>query len=187
MHFPIFLADAGLPMIALAIPAALVAIIPIIVLEAWLARNIHQVSANRRLLVVAIANGLSTLAGWPLLWVVLAAIQIFVIPGGDGCYGISTFWGALASVTLQAPWLLPYEADLYWMVPTASLVLLIPAFFVTILIEGWVLRSGWSQVTANERKRFVWKSNLASYALLASIDLDWLAYSVLTKNSNLCR
>jgi hypothetical protein len=187
VHFPIFLADAGVPMIALAVPAALFSIIPIIGLEFWMARNIHPLSHNRRLFVVAVANGLSTLAGWPLLWIVLAAIQLFVIPGGSGCYGLSSFWGALASVTLQAPWLIPYESDLYWMLPTASLVLLIPAFFVTILIEGWVLRSGWPQVLAAERSRFVWKSNLASYALLVSIDLVWLAYSVLTKNSNLCR
>lgn len=180
MPFPIFLADAGVPMIALAVPAALLSIIPIIVLEAWMSRRIPHLNRKRRLLGVAVANGFSTLAGWPLLWIAWAAIQIFVIPGGRGCYGLDTFWGALASVTLQAAWLIPYEPDLYWMVPTASLVLLIPAFFVTVLIEGWVLRSGWPQVPVNERKRFVWKANLASYALLISIDLVWLAYSVLS-------
>lgn len=180
MHFPIFLADAGIPMIALAVPAALFSIIPIIVLESWMARNIHHVGTKRRLLGVALANGLSTLAGWPLLWIVLAAIQLFVIPGGSGCYGLNTFWGALASVTLQAPWLIPYESDLYWMVPISSLVLLIPAFLVTILIEGRVLRSAWPQVLASERSCFVWKSNLASYSVLVSIDLVWLAYSVLS-------
>lgn len=178
MHFPIFLADAGIPMIALAVPAALFSIIPIIALEFWMTRNIDHVGPKRRLLVVAVANGLSTLAGWPLLWIVLATIQLFVIPGGSGCYGLNTFWGALASVTLQAPWLIPYESDLFWMIPTASLVLLIPAFFVTIMIEGCVLRSGWPQVDALERQRFLWKSNLASYALLITIDLGWLVYAV---------
>jgi hypothetical protein len=180
MYFPLFLADAGVPMIAVAVPAALLSIIPVIALEYWMARSIHTVSPKRRLLGVAIANALSTLAGWPLLWIFLAAIQIFVIPGGSSCYGIKSFWGALASVTLQAAWLIPYETDLYWMVPTASLVLLIPAFFVTILIEERVLRSGWPQVDADVRKRFVWKSNLASYALLVFIDLGWLVYSVLS-------
>ena len=174
------LADAGVPMLFLAFPAAFYLLVPVIAIEAWVARTVQQISFPRRFAGVALANAVSTLGGWPLTWIALAALQLFVIPGGGGGYGLFTPLRAIASVTLQAAWLIPYESDLYWMVPTAAMVLMLPAFFVTIPIERLVLRFCWRQASLLERKRFVWRANIYSYALLVIIGGAWLLYSIAT-------
>jgi hypothetical protein len=172
------LADAGVPMLFLAFPTAFYLLVPVIALETWISRTVPEITFSRRFVGVALANAVSTLGGWPLTWIALAALQLFVIPGGGGGYGLFTPLRAIASVTLQAAWLIPYENDLYWMVPTAAMVLMIPAFFVTIPIERLVLRFCWRQVPPAERKRFVWRANLCSYALLVAIGCGWLIYSI---------
>ena len=123
-------------MLFVAFPFAFYLLIPIIALETWFARSMPQVPARRRFLGVLVANVFSTVIGWPLVWFVLVLLQIFVIPGGSGGYGLDTSLHKIASVTLQAAWLIPYESDLYWMVPAASIVLLVPAFLITIPSES---------------------------------------------------
>jgi hypothetical protein len=172
------LANAGVPMLFLAFPFALYLLIPVIGLETWVARNVPNINAKRRFLGVLAANAFSTVVGWPIAWFVLVLLQIFVIPGARGAYGLDTPLHAIASVTLQAAWLIPYEDDLYWMVPSAAIVLMLPAFFITIPSECLVLRYCWPQVAASERRRFVWTANLVSYALLIVAGLFWLSYSV---------
>jgi hypothetical protein len=172
------LANAGVPMLFVAFPFASYLFIPIIAIETWFARSVQHVSAPRRFLGVLAANVFSTVVGWPLIWLVLVLLQIFVIPGGSSGYGLDTPLRKIASVTLQAAWLIPYEDDLYWMVPTASIVLLAPAFLITIPSERLVLRYCWPRSIVTERHRFVWVANLASYALLVLAGLFWLWYSV---------
>jgi hypothetical protein len=172
------LADAGVPMLMLAFPAAFYLLVPVVLVETWISRRVTEISPRRRFLGVLSANAVSTLAGWPLAWIAMALLQLFVIPGGGGAYGLSTVSGKIASVTLQAAWLIPYEDDLYWMVPTAAMVLMVPAFFVSILTERLVLRFFWRGVVTGERKSFVWTANLASYALLIGFGLVWLAWLV---------
>jgi hypothetical protein len=177
-HVPLFLADAGVPMLFVAFPFAFYLLIPVIALETWVARTVREISFQRRFLGVVAANAFSTIVGWPLAWLVLVLLQIFVIPGGGGGYGLDTPLHKVASVTLQAAWLIPYERDLYWMVPTAALVLLVPAFLITIPSERLVLRYVWRQTAVGERRRFVWDANLCSYAFLVIAGLFWLWYSV---------
>jgi hypothetical protein len=172
------LADAGVPMLMVMFPAAFFLLVPIVAVETWIARRISPVSAERRFLGVLTANAVSTIVGWPLTWILLALLQLFVIPGGSSGYNFRTPFGAIASVTLQAPWLMPYEDQLYWMVPTAAMVLLIPAFFVTILTEGLVLRFLWRETVSSERKSFVWTANIASYGLLYAVGICWLLFSI---------
>lgn len=172
------LADAGVPMLMLVFPAAFFLLVPIVAIETWVARRVSPVSAERRFLGVLLANAVSTIVGWPLTWIVLALLQLFVIPGGQSGYNFPPPFGAIASVTLQSAWLMPYEDQLYWMVPTAAMVLLVPAFFVTILTERFVFRFFWRETIAKDRKSFVWSANIASYGLLYAAGLAWLLYSI---------
>jgi hypothetical protein len=178
VHAPTFLADAGVPMLFLAFPAAFYLLIPVIVVEFVVSRTLTDLNSVRRLGGVAAANVVSTLAGWPLMWFVLVALQLFVIPGGGGAYGLFTPLRAIASVTLQAAWLVPYEEELYWMVPTAAMVLMVPAFFVSVPIERAILHFIWRKEPVPQRRRFVWRANLCSYALLLAIGCSWLVYSI---------
>lgn len=172
------LADAGVPMLFVAFPFAFYLLIPVIAVETWIARSVPQISLQRRFFGALAANVFSTAVGWPIAWYILVLLQMYVIPGGGGGYGLDTPLHRIASVTLQAAWLIPYERDLYWMVPTASIVLLLPAFLITIPSEALVLRFVWRQTAVSERRRFVWVANLWSYALLVLAGLLWLWYSV---------
>ncbi len=81
-------------------------------------------------------------------------------------YGLESPMAVLLAVTLQAPWLVPYEKELYWMVPAAMVVLLVPFFFVSVFFERSVLLRTWK----NEEKAAIiahsWKSHIYSYAFL---------------------
>jgi hypothetical protein len=65
------------------------------------------------------------------------------------------------------------------MVPTAAMVLMIPAFFVSVFTERFVLRFFWRETTAGERRSFAWVANLASYALLYVLGIGWLLYWII--------
>ncbi len=173
------LANAGLPMIALAWPWAFFLILPIVAIEIWASRR-SPGTLPARARSICVANIISTIAGWPLAWWIMVFIQMNVIPGGGGVYGLSTPLGAIASVTLQAAWLIPYEQDLYWMIPAAGAFLMIPFFLMSVLIEDLVHRFGLSDFSSTDRRKLTWISNLWSYGFLISLFLIWLAYSVAT-------
>jgi hypothetical protein len=171
------LADVGVPMLVLAFPLAFFLLVPIVVLETWISRSFAQISFRRRIVGVIAANAFSTLLGWPITWVALVMLQI-MIGAAEGIPALDTPWRLAASVTLQAPWLMPYPDEYYWMIPTAAIVLMIPAFFATLQFESWVLKYRWPEVSICERKRFVWRANFASYALLVAAGLWGLSDSI---------
>jgi len=173
------LADAGVPMLMLLFPAAFFLLIPIVGIETWVARRIPSVSARRRFVGVFTANAVSTIVGWPLTWLILALLQLFVIPGGNsGDFHFPHPFDAVATVTLGAAWLPPDEDNLHWMIPTAAMVLLIPAFFVSVLTEGFVLRFFWRETAPKERRSFAWIANVASYGFLYGAGICLLLYSI---------
>jgi hypothetical protein len=177
MRTPVILANAGVPMLMLAFPAAFFLLIPVVGIEWWLARRLAGITSAAKVVGVAAANAVCMLAGWPLMWMALAALQIKLDP-----HGLS--WPdspiqKIASVTLEAAWLVPYsEHDLYWKIPTAAMVLMIPAFFVSVVLERCVLHFFWRSEPSTELKRFVWRANIYSYALLIVFGLIWLLYAI---------
>jgi hypothetical protein len=162
-----FLADAGVPMLFLEFPAMLYALVPVIAVEILVARKLMRLEPRRSMKAIVIANLASTLLGFPLLWILLAGIEFF--SGGDSPLGLQSFWGRVYAVTVQAPWLIPYEEDLKWMIPVASAYLLIPAFFVSVFIERWICRMLWRDQEKDEIRRFSWMAHFASYAVLIVI------------------
>ena len=166
-------------MIALSWPWAYILLIPIIAIETWATRR-YGIPLVIRLRSVSIANIVSTIIGWPIAWWIMVSFQMYVLPGGGGAYGLSTPFGVIASVTLQAAWLIPYEEDLYWMVPAAATFLMIPFFFISVLIEDQVHRFGAPDLYSPQRRKLTWTANLWSYGFLVSLFLIWLAGSFLT-------
>jgi len=168
-------------MLALLWPASWVLFIPIVVIEAWVARRIVELDWQTSLKKAGIANAVSTLVGIPLTWGVLGVIEIILSQGGRA-YGINTLSGKLIAVTLQAPWLIPYESDLNWMIPSASIFLLIPFFFASVFIERWVF--GWkSQLDKAKIKTWSWKANLLTYGLLQLVLVCFLIYGITKHNA----
>ena len=66
------------------------------------------------------------------MWAVLATVQ--GVLAGDA-RGLATVGQKIYAVTVQAPWLIPYEEDLGWMIPIALVVLAVPAYLLSALIE----------------------------------------------------
>jgi hypothetical protein len=156
-------ADIGLPMIAVLLPPAWALLLPIILLEAAIGAWRWRMPIRSALAAQAVANAVSTLAGLPVVWIALVLLE-FTCCGT--ARGLTTVWQRVYAVTAQAPWLIPYENDLRWMVPIASLVLCITFAAMSIALEYPIVR----RMTPAELRPYVWRwvvwSNVASYTLL---------------------
>lgn len=169
-------ADAGVPMLALTLPAMVAALIPVIVIEAVVLGRAFGASMVSRIKSVAIANAASTIAGVPFTWFGLVGLQ--GLTGGTRVHGIESPAQKLLAVTWQAPWLMPYEGELHWMVPTASLVLLVPFFLASYVIEANMICRMEAQYSEAQLRPAVFRANVLSYVFLAVANLAWLLWSL---------
>jgi hypothetical protein len=178
-HAVPLLADAGIPMIFVTFPLMVCALIPVIVIEAMVAKPLLDARFGRSVWVLAVANVVSTLLGIPAAWVIVCVLEL-------------VFWGALAAVSsklpdsaafkvltviLSAGWLGPMESDAYWAIPLAAIILLTPSFFLSWYIEAFVI----DHMTDREWKvarATSFKANLASYSALFVCGCLWLAFSL---------
>ncbi|MCG7985312.1 MAG: hypothetical protein JAY90_21520 [Candidatus Thiodiazotropha lotti] len=159
------MANAGVPMIFLVMPALALSIIPIIAIEAMYLSKKLRLPFSTSLGTTTISNLVSTVIGVPLTWLLLLLIQI--IAGGSGAFGLDTTTGKVLSVTLQAAWLIPYESDLYWMIPSAGALLLIPFFFISWWSEFYVSMKLLKEQASQRLKIAVRNANILTYTLLA--------------------
>jgi hypothetical protein len=158
-------ADTGVPMLVLIWPASWILLLPIVLVEAAIAYRLLGLKARRSLLVSAVANTVSTLVGIPLTWAVLAAAEILATKGGRA-YGLYTWPRRLLAFTVQAPWLVPYEEHLDWLIPAAAIVLCIPFFFVSVYLEYQVARRVLKEIGPERVRHWSWRANLATYGAI---------------------
>lgn len=171
------LANVGVPMLFLQMPVLIITLPLVIVIEAFLCSRLIQTSLNASFKAATVANLVSTLIGFPLLWFGLVGIQLLI--SASDAPTLSEPWLSIYSVTVQAPWLLPYEEKLYWMVPVAIMVLFIPAFFVSVFIEKWIYQRMLQNKTENKNfLKLSWFLHLASYAFLFLVAIGLLIYSI---------
>lgn len=166
------LANIGIPMLSVYAPVQLLAFVPVVAVEtAWLRRSMGpawQGTWAKLCGKVAQANLFSTVIGVPLTWLALVILQ--VVTGGSAAHGVN--WLA---VTWQAPWLIPYEDQMGWMIPTAALVLSVPFYVASALTEGSCLRRLLPDVEVAALNRACWQANGLSYLLLGGFWLAMLA------------
>lgn len=169
----IFLFDMGLPMIFPAMYLMILALGPIIFIEAYAIRSL-KFTLERTVVSVTVANFVSTIVGIPVSWGLLYLVQSAADRMGTSQTG--SFWDILLAVTIQSPWIHPRGPEYDWIVYAAGLFLLIPFFFASWLLEYWVIvkfvKSALPGGTAPDEllpkiKRVVRNANLYSYALLA--------------------
>lgn len=171
-------ADAGVPMIILIIPGFSFSLIPIIIIEYFYLKRKLVLEPVKARAVSIIANLVSTVVGVPLTWIVLVVIQMFT--GGGRAYGLDSVIGRLIAVTWQAPWLIPYESDLDWMVPMAGIILLVPFFFVSWWVEYLISRKMLRGTDAKAVKSAVYYANLITYGLMELCLCAWLFNAIIT-------
>ena len=157
-------ANIGVPMVAVFLPPLWLSLIPVIAIEAWVITRLLSLSPKRSVTGVALGNVLSTLVGIPFMWTVLAIVQgVFA----GSARGLATAEERIYAVTVQAPWLIPYEEDLGWMIPVALLVLAVPAYLLSVLIEWRALLPFVETEDRRKTLRAVSLANAASYLLVA--------------------
>jgi hypothetical protein len=173
------LADVGIPMIFVQWPLMIGALIPVIIVEALLIRRWVQLSYRDAFFGVTKANLLSTLAGFPLAWLVMFVLEmVILIPVGIAAD--KWHWNFLDSPVFQVvgfvigmAWLGPAEDAGYWLVPLAAALLLIPSFYVSVWLESKICRRAWPDIDSAVVRRGVFRANLASYVLLLILACGW--------------
>ena len=173
------LADAGIPMIVVQWPLMFAALIPVIVIEALLIRRWIELSYRDAFFGITIANCLSTLAGFPLAWLVMFALEMGVmLPMALAAdkwhwhFFDSPFF-QIISFPLTVAWLGPSEWAGNWLVPLAAALLLIPSFYVSVWLENFVCRKTWPDIDVKIIRRGVYRANLVSYVMLFVLACGW--------------
>lgn len=162
-------ADIGVPMIFITAPGMLAALIPIILIECVMMSKQLAITLKQSLKAAFYGNIVSTIVGIPVTWVALVAIQICT--GGGGAYGLDSPLKQFLAVTWQAPWLIPYDSEMKWMIPSATVSLLVPFFFASWWIEFRVAERLLKDIDQTKLNAAVRNANLVSYGLLALIVL----------------
>lgn len=162
-------ADAGLPMIVLIWPASWLAFVPIVVVEAAVARRMLRFSWRDAGLLSLVANAWSTIVGIPLTWVGMLVVEWVAVLGVQPLPA-SAHWVALP---FMAPWFLPTAKG--WDVFAAAAVLCVPFYFVSFRIEA---RSACRRVSREDAMRWAKVANLFTYgpitlALVAAAVVAW--------------
>ena len=156
-------ADIGVPLIALFLPPMWLSLIPVILLEAFLLGRLLSLRMSSTLLPSSVGNIATTIIGVPFTWLFLA---IFEGVCCDTAQGLDSFGAKVYAVTIQAPWLIPYETDLNWMIPAALMVMAIPCYVVSVAIEGKINRKFFHELDSRNVWRATWISNAGSYIML---------------------
>ncbi len=165
----ILLFNMGLPMIIPSIVLMVVALFPIVFIEAYVVKTMLALSFRKALLSVAIANLVSTFIGIPITWFLLMLLE-FASVTSLGAFTDQNIWTSLFSVTLGAPWVYPGHNEEKWIILGAMLFLLLPYAIMSWFIEYLVIRKVQrEQIKASSQalKHSVGIANLVSYCLLA--------------------
>jgi hypothetical protein len=169
---------------------ALIATLPIVILiETLRCAKLAPAPVGVSFKAALMANLVSTLVGFPVLWVGLVALEMGVgvlanVLGksaqGMGS-GIPAGLGWIFGMTFGSAWLMPFEDKLYWMIPTAMVVLLGPSFFASVWVEKWFYRKILNQAgVAGDMGKLSWRVNAWSYLFLFIVGLGCLAYALVT-------
>ena len=180
------LADAGVPMILLTWPAMVALVIPVIAIESLLCKRWLGLKTWPAVKSNAVSNVASTIIGTPIAWAIMLGIE-FAAGGAldlvEKVRPIQDLHSPIANAVffiLSSAWLGP--TDKAWEVAAATLVLLVPFFVVSYLIEYRIVRSmvgvpdGEPANLAYPRVRIaVRNANLVTYGLMFVGTSVWLA------------
>lgn len=131
-------ANTGVPMLYVIWPPLILMLCPIILIETSYLSWALKVSFKQLWKRVTFANIISSLIGIPLVWFLWVCCLGFA--NGHGAYGhLETLTEKLVAGVIQAPWLIPYESEFYWLIPLAVIVLFCVFIITSWIIEGYFI------------------------------------------------
>jgi hypothetical protein len=180
MHHAL-LADMGVPMIFVQWPLMLCALVPVIAVEAEVTRRGLTLPYRKAFAGAAKANVLSTLAGVPLAWVTMLAVE-FATMLPLSLAAEKWHWSLDSPVfyvfyVLGIAWTGPVGTSA-WPIPLAAALLLVPTFFVSVWLERPIYRRSYAGIDVAAVDRSVLRANLCSYALLFAAACGWLGWEL---------
>lgn len=158
-------ANAGLPMIVLYWPGALLLLVPVIALETACFRRYLQVPWSSSLRVAGLANLASTVVGIPLTWLALVLLQIVLLAPFGAISEDVPAWLHPVGVVLSAPWFLPNEATADLQMVGAAAILSVPFFLASVYVERWVA-ARLHTADIHALSKWSWAGNLLSYCAI---------------------
>jgi hypothetical protein len=150
MLIDLMLANIGLPMVAVYLPFAWFALVPIIFIEALYGARRYHLSFRRTLVAQGIANCFSSLIGIPITWFVIVLVQVAIVPGGIG-----------------PAWLAPDPS--WWSIALAVAVLTVVFYFMSVATEGFVVARFFRELPRQTIRRWIIQSNAITYVLLLAL------------------
>ncbi|WP_437630374.1 hypothetical protein [Sorangium sp. So ce854] len=152
------LANAGIPMIFLVWPASWIVFVPVVLVEAAVARRVLRLPTREAIVLSLAANAWSTLAGIPVTWALLTVIEMALGPTLLTTLPELRAAPAWLLIPLYAPWLPPVKER--WIGFAAAAFLCVPFFFASVWIEA---RSAGRRVPAADALRWAKRANVATY------------------------
>lgn len=177
-------ADMGLPMIVFAIPAMLILLIPIIVVEGLVCKKMLGLTTWQAMKSNAFSNLASTLIGIPIAWLVMLTREfgfVGVMAKNESFQNSDSPLAKVIMVLFGSAWVGPPEGGDVWFLPAVTLVLLIPFFFASYWVEYRVIKrmvgkpEGGLPILAYPRVRIaVRNANLITYGAMFVATSVWL-------------
>jgi len=185
------LLNAGVPMIVPSIIVMVIALVPIILLEALCYYLTLETTIWNSIKSSLIANIFSTFIGIPLTWMFLVLVK-FLTDKGE-IYRLDSKPPLLKFLILlwESPWIsIGKRNSLRWMIYASGLILIIPFFLASWVSEYWIISYFLADNSLTTINKAVRNANLFSYFLLAIYGL-WLLmkeqrrlWKALSKKSN---
>jgi len=182
------LADAGLPMIILTWPAMVILLIPVVVIEGLLCKKWLGLRTWPAIKTNAVSNLASTIIGIPVAWAVMLAVEFGTMGLVGESNALQNWHSPIANVIFfffSSAWLNPDLGEDAWVIPAATLILLIPFFFASYWIEYFVVRKMVgtpdeqpSNLAYARVRKAVRNANLVTYGIMFIATSVWLGISL---------
>ena len=126
----------------------LLAMLPTILIETLVLRRLISVSWKQTMSGVAVGNVVSAIVGVPVSWAVMLAVGIvvFLVAGSPVYINSDSPVEGVAIVVASAAALGPSLVQLYWPIPMALAVQLIPCYFISVWIAYLVIGRMWKTI-----------------------------------------
>jgi hypothetical protein len=158
------LANIGLPMVAVYLPPAWLALVPIIFIESGYGTWRYKFPFGRSLAAQSIANCLSTLIGIPITWLILVLVQFVALEWSGGVIPKSLL--PILSPLLGAAWLAPGNEQGWWILAVAIAVLTFFFYLMSVASEGFVVARFFRDSPRNKIRSWMLQANAITYGLL---------------------
>ncbi len=174
----------GLPIIVLTWPAMVILLVPVILIEGFLCKRWLGLKTWQAIKTNAVSNLVSTIIGIPVAWAVMLAIEFGTMGLVGESNALQNWHSPIANVIFflfSSAWLNPDLGESAWVIPAATLVLLIPFFFASYWIEYRVVRrmiggpdGGKPNLSEPRIRTVVRNANLVTYGAMFLAVSVWL-------------